>query len=181
MYRRLLLLGLLHQESMHGYRLHEFIDKNLHVCSDLKKPTAYFILDKLAQEGYVAVASDRDGHYPERKVYSLTPAGEAYFVELLRENLGHFERAFYAGDVGLAFMHDLPADERVALLTQRLRQAARQLDEIKATRAHGGTVDLVLERNTALLEAEVAWLDRAIASAASFTSLHTADAKVEQR
>jgi len=49
--RQLLLLGLLRRQEMHGYQLNEFIEEKMHFCIDLKKPTAYYLLDKLAQEG----------------------------------------------------------------------------------------------------------------------------------
>ena len=49
MERQLLLLGLLRREDMHGYRLNEFIERDMAFCTDVKKPTAYYLLDKLAE------------------------------------------------------------------------------------------------------------------------------------
>jgi DNA-binding PadR family transcriptional regulator len=158
-YRRLLLLGLLAQREMHGYKLNEFLDKYLHICSDLKKSTAYFLLEKLAEEGYVATTTVRAGNYPERKVFSLTPAGRAYFLRLLRENLAAFTTTYYPGDVGLAFMHELPPAERLALLRERREGLVAQLAALRSAPPHGGALDFVIERNVALLEAERAWLD----------------------
>ena len=171
MYRRLLLLGLLRQKEMHGYRLNEFIDRFLHVCSDLKKPTAYYLLSKMAEEGLVAESTLREGHYPERKVYSITPAGEEQFLALLRENLAGFERLRYPGDIGLAFLHELPAEERGALLTERRERLAAQLAALEAMPPHGGSLDLIFARNIGLLRAELEWLDDAMDIAARVEGL----------
>jgi DNA-binding PadR family transcriptional regulator len=53
--RQLLLLGLLRRQEMHGYQLNEFIEEKMHSCIDLKKPTAYYLLDKLAQAVLMSV------------------------------------------------------------------------------------------------------------------------------
>jgi DNA-binding PadR family transcriptional regulator len=162
LYRRLLLLGLLRQSEMHGYRLNDFIDRFLHICSDLKRPTAYFLLDKMAREGYVRESVDREGRYPERKVYSITPKGEAHFLDLLRESLAGFDRARYPGDIGLAFVHELPPGERSALLAKRRERIGAELAWMDAVPAHGGSIDLVMDRNRTLLLAELSWLDAAL-------------------
>jgi DNA-binding PadR family transcriptional regulator len=162
LYRRLLLLGLLRQREMHGYRLNDFIDRFLHICSDLKRPTAYFLLDKMAQEGLVRESVDREGRYPERKVYSITPEGETHFLDLLRENLAGFDRTRYPGDIGLAFVHELPPGERVALLAERRERILAELAWMDGVPPHGGSIDLVMDRNQMLLRSELAWLESAI-------------------
>ena len=172
MYRRLLLLGLLRQREMHGYRLNEFIDRFLQVCSDLKKPTAYFLLDKMAAEGYVRASADREGRYPERKIYSITPEGEAYFLSLLRENLASFDRVRYPGDIGLAFLHELPPEERVALMRERMNAVRSELAGLESVPPHGGALDLVMDRNRTMLKAEIDWLEQAAPRVAQVKGLH---------
>jgi DNA-binding PadR family transcriptional regulator len=175
MYRRLLLLGLLHQKEMHGYRLNEFIDRMLGICSDLKRSTAYFLLGKLSQEGYVTESTVREGNYPERKVYSMTPSGEEYFLSLLRENLGGYQRALYSDDMGLAFLHELPEGERRPLLEARRARMAAELAELERIPPHGGTIDLIIDRNKTLLRAEIEWLDRSMDRAAAIEGLYQWD------
>ena len=51
--RTLLLLGMLRIESQHGYQLNEFIEHNLARVTDMKKPTAYALLDRLEQSGAI--------------------------------------------------------------------------------------------------------------------------------
>lgn len=55
MERELLLLGLLQQQEMHGYQLHEFIDSYMQTCVDLKKSTAYYLLEKMAKDGFLSL------------------------------------------------------------------------------------------------------------------------------
>ena len=91
--RELLLLGLLRQSGMHGYRIVEFIERDLAVCTDLKKSNAYFLLDKMAQGGLVTWAEEREGNRPPRRTYQITPAGETQFQKLLRAESGALSAA----------------------------------------------------------------------------------------
>ena len=75
--RELLLLGLLKREEMHGYRLSQFLEHQLGSVVPMKRSTAYFLLNKLSQQGLIREESDREGRRPERRVYRLTPDGEA--------------------------------------------------------------------------------------------------------
>ena len=87
----LLLLGLLGRQGMHGYELSQFLEHRLSFLSDLKKPTAYRLLDRLHGSGLVARTAEKAGRRPERGVYSLTAAGEARLDGLLRRHLARSE------------------------------------------------------------------------------------------
>ena len=73
MERKLLLLGILHRHEMHGYQLFEYIDQGLSACTDLTKPTAYYLLNKMAEDGWITEEQVQEGNRPPRKVYHLTP------------------------------------------------------------------------------------------------------------
>lgn len=163
MERELLLLGILRQQEMHGYQLTEFINRDLAYCTNLKKPTAYFLLKKMAEAGLIVDEVEQAGGRPERHVYRLTPAGEAEFQRLLRENLSAHQPAAFADDVGLAFLDTLDAAEGRALLEQRRGQIAARLDEVRAVPRHGGTIQLMIEHQARHLEAELVWLDQVLA------------------
>jgi DNA-binding PadR family transcriptional regulator len=158
--RELLLLGLLRQADMHGYQLMEFIDRDLSTCTDLKKATAYALLDKMAQQGWIGEQEVREGKRPPRRVYSITPAGEAQFQELLRANLRAYEPAKFAEDIGLAFADALPRAEALALLDQRRAVLVGELDAARAVPEHSGTVQFVVRHRLAHLECELQWLDQ---------------------
>lgn len=158
--RALLLLGILRVQSQHGYQINEFIERNLSRVTDMKKPTAYALLERLSQAGYVEVRSEQEGKRPPRKVYSITPSGERLFLVLLRENLARAERMTFAGDVGLMFLDHLPREEALGLLGQRLARLREQITayEHAPRHEHSSGVALALEHILVLLRAEQDWL-----------------------
>jgi DNA-binding PadR family transcriptional regulator len=157
--RQLLLLGLLRREEMHGYQINEFIEEKMHFCIDLKKPTAYYILDKLAQEKYCAVERAQAGNRPPRRVYRVTSSGEALYFRLLRENLADYGPTYYPADIGIAFMDQLPPEEVAGLLKQKREKMMAELEALKSAPGHRGPLQHVLDRNQRLLQAELDWLD----------------------
>jgi DNA-binding PadR family transcriptional regulator len=158
--RTLLLLGMLRIESQHGYQLNEFIEHNLGRITDMKKPTAYSLLDRLEQSGAIDSRLEQEGSRPPRKVYTITAQGQQLFTRLLRETLAEAAPYIIAGDVGLMFLDALPLDEVIALLQQRLDAVRKQLDGISHIPAHniGLGVDLAIEHQLVLLRADEVWL-----------------------
>ena len=165
MERELLLLGLLRHEDMHGYQLHEFINRDLAYCTDLKKATAYNLLKKMADEGWVTETEAQEGNRPPRKVYQITAAGEAVFQRLLRENLAGHTLMRLPDGVGLAFIEAIPPQEAAALLEARRSAIAQELDTLEQARQHGhteGGLRLIVEHQHIHLDAELTWLAQVI-------------------
>jgi DNA-binding PadR family transcriptional regulator len=160
--RELLLLGLLREHGMHGYQLLEFIDTQMSSCVDLKKPTAYFLLDKMAAAGWIAHEAGQEGNRPPRRVYRITPEGEKEFQRLLRENLAAYPPVHFVSDVGIAFVDQLPPAEALALLKQRRAVLAGQLAAVQAAPEHPGGAQLLIEHQAHHLTSELAWLDAVI-------------------
>lgn len=161
--RKLLLLGLLRRQEMHGYQLHEFIDQNLALCTDLKKPTAYYLLDKMAADGWLIAETEQEGNRPPRRIYKLTPDGEAAFQRLLRENLAQYSPVNFPGDIGIAFLEWLDPDEALELLKQQLVELETRMQAIQAVPAHEGSLQLVFSHQIHHLQAELDWLAEVIA------------------
>lgn len=159
MERELLLLGALRQQAMHGYQLHEFIERALASCTDLKKSTAYMLLDKMAAAGWVTQKETRAGNRPPRRVYRLTPAGEAKFQELLRANLASHTNVRFGGDIGLAFLDALKPAEALELLAQRRAALEASFNAANAAPAHEGSLQFVIEHQRRYLALELEWLD----------------------
>lgn len=163
MERELLLLGFLRRENMHGYRLNEFIERDMAACSDLKKPTAYFLLDKMAKLGWISMRETREGNRPPRRVYRVTAKGEAEYQAMLRENLAAFIETKFPGDIGLAFADDLGASDVLPLLAERRAALAAKQTAINAVPEHAGSLQLIVDHQKFHLEAELRWLDQVIA------------------
>ena len=163
MERELLLLGLLKKEEMHGYQLHEFIDNYMQTCVDLKKSTAYYLLDKMTKDRYVTRTEEREGNRPMCRVYHLTASGEARYLALLRQNLSAYLPARFPGDTAFPFLDALPPEEAADLLSQRRAAMALSLAKVEQAPLHEGSLQLMLEHHRVHLQSELAWLDSLIA------------------
>lgn len=162
MERELILLGLLKREEMHGYQLHEFIDNTMQTCVDIKKPTAYYLLDKMTQQGFISRTDEKAGNRPTRHVYRLTPLGEKRFQTLLRKNLGNYRQNRYPNNTGILFLEELPTDEAIKLLTKRYSVIQSKLEEAKAAPPHSGSMQFVIDHQITMLDAELSWLGSVI-------------------
>jgi DNA-binding PadR family transcriptional regulator len=154
----LLLLGLLKNQAQHGYQLNDFIEKNLARVTDLKKATAYALLERLRESGLVAVKLEQEGNRPPRKVYAITKSGETEFLELLRTELCNAEPISSPESTALMFMTELEPDERVACLNTRLEQLELHIKNLEQIPAHKSAVNFALERQRVLLKADRDWL-----------------------
>jgi DNA-binding PadR family transcriptional regulator len=156
---KLLLLGMLRQQQMHGYQLFEFIDRDMSTCIDLKKPTAYYLLNRMAQDGWIEERQEQEGNRPPRKVYRLTGQGETVFQRLLRENLSTYNAPGFAGDIGLAFLDSLEPTEALALLNQRHAAIATELSAAEQAPQHQGSLQWMIEHQIYHLKAELVWVE----------------------
>ena len=163
MERKLLLLGLLRGQEMHGYQLNEFIDGRLGASVHLKKPTAYRLLNKMADEGWVTFREEQDGNRPLRRVYAVTPMGEEAFQRLLRESLAHYEPAGFLGNVAVLFLEAIPAEEAVLLLQERRAIVESALRATRFHEVHHESSSLLFLHQTRHLATELEWLDEVIA------------------
>ncbi len=159
MVRQLLLLGLLLQGKMHGYRLSEHVEHVMGLYTDLKKSTAYYTLQKLEKVGYVEQETEREGKRPERRVYQITEKGRSYFLDLLRQHLIGFTRTYYVDDVGIAFMDQLSTAEARQLLAEKREKVQAVLQQFRELPEHGGNWRYVVSHNIVHLEADLAWLN----------------------
>ena len=115
MLTRLLVLWLLSEQPLHGYRIKKILDDEaLRFWFPVEYASIYSVLRSLVRGGYVeSVAVEREGQRPERTRYAITPEGRRHLAELL-------ERAWRelppVGDVtalALAARSDLEDERRV--------------------------------------------------------------------
>lgn len=161
-----MLLAQLREGDSHPYEmmrlLHERKDDRL---VPLQKGTIYHTVTRLERDGLVEeVRVDRDGNRPERTTYTLTPAGRAAIDAWVRAELPQIDRAAEFR-VALAEAHNLDRDEVIALLDERRALLATSHDdhETALRGAHLRGVPekymIEVERQAALLAAELAWQD----------------------
>jgi DNA-binding PadR family transcriptional regulator len=173
MHKRLLLLGMLLSGPMTGYDVLRVVTAHGELYRDLRKANVYYLLERMAGEGLVGLRTEPGARGPrgERLVYSITDAGRARFEELLREVLRGYEPAYTGLEVAVALLGSLPVAEARRLLEER-REAVRRyravVDGQLGEPEPGGAGDHLLS----LVEAELAWLDRAIARLAAGEAPH---------
>ena len=162
MSRKLLLLGLLRIQEMHGYQINELIDTHLGTAVQLKKPTVYKLLSGMVQDGWIKAREEQEGNYPPRRVYTITPAGEEAFQQLLRQSLAVYRPPSYLDSIGIIYLEALPAAEAAELLRSWRDEVAVRIQQIQADDAHQGGFQLMLSYNLRHLTAELQWLEELI-------------------
>lgn len=160
---RLLVLGLLRMQDMHGYQMAEVVethfDDSVH---DIKKPTIYDMLKKLAVEGLAESRDEQEGNRPPRTVYSMTDSGDEEFMRLLKASVTQYAPPHAYGDVALMFVDALPAREAARLLAERREALERSWEGHAGADPHHGATALAADRLAHHLRAEIDWLDVAI-------------------
>jgi DNA-binding PadR family transcriptional regulator len=124
----------------------------------------YTVVQNLEKNGFItAVQVAREGRQPERTTYQITEAGQAELKDWLRELVGEPEREYSRLEAGLSDIGNLPPDEVVGLLRQRLRVLDAVNDQTQAELAK--IVEQVprlflieSEYNLAMRKAEAEWV-----------------------
>lgn len=122
---RLLVLGAVRQHGRaHGYQVRNDLEyRGAHEWSHAKPGSIYHALKQMARQGLLLahdLAPSTAGG-PPRTEYELTAAGEAEYFSLLRTALSRHDQKADMLSAGIGFVVDLPRDEVVALLRERVR------------------------------------------------------------
>jgi DNA-binding PadR family transcriptional regulator len=133
---RLFVLGLLNERDSHGYELREVAQAwNLHEWADISYGAIYHALSTLQREGLVEeIRVEQIGDRPPRAVCRITAAGRAAFYVALREAAATDFRDRHPINLALAFLAELPPEERVALLQERLRRLEARQEKVVQVR-----------------------------------------------
>lgn len=162
---RYALLGLIAQQPRHGYELHAAFTALVggRETWDVKPAQIYTTLARLAEAGLVVEESvEKDGG-PEKRIYAITPAGEAELRAWFNSGVldEHLHDEFYVKlMVGLALDE---VDARKILQVQRTT-LYRELHHITTQRQ---TIDpkvalaqiLLLDKTVMHLEADLRWIE----------------------
>lgn len=99
-----------------------------------------------------------------KKVYGITDAGRQRLIEMLSDPDVSDDRAF---PVRVALCHNLLPADRLTLFERRRAELLTRVQQRRRSDGGDGRVNTylrsLLERDTAALEADLAWLDRLIA------------------
>jgi DNA-binding PadR family transcriptional regulator len=125
---RLVLLGVLRNEPMHGYRIKQTLHEwHMDFWADVQGGSIYAGLKRLVTEGLIEKAgSSREGNRPVRTTYRITPSGREELRRLLRTFWTPPSRYARPVDIALHFSLELPPEEIEPLLQERLRALENQ-------------------------------------------------------
>lgn len=163
---RLFVLGVLNQRDAHGYEIKEIAREwRLEKWSDIGYGSIYHALGAVQKEGLIReIAVEQEGGRPPRSVYRITDAGRAALLDLVRETAvtGFDER--HPINLAIGFLVLLPAEERAALLEERLRrleiaqgQVAARREELLPLGERAPWVIATLDHDLGHREFEIRW------------------------
>lgn len=162
----LLFLGLLMEGPKHGYEIKRLMEEELFPFVGLKIKSIYYPLKKMEQLGLVNKDVGREGKWPEKFIYSITPKGEKIFHHLVTESFLSIERPYFNVDLALYFLSYV--DKKIAQRRLRarvifLRRIKRDLESleknIKPNKQH---LAIILEHEQDLVSAEIKSITRLI-------------------
>ncbi|HLF99511.1 MAG TPA: PadR family transcriptional regulator [Acidimicrobiia bacterium] len=187
------ILGLLHEEPMHGYELKKRLDETLGAVTGVSYGSLYPALRRLERAGAIEVVEPDGGPSPipmtgsiggetaaarvrrvltpsrrKRKEYRITDRGADVLEGLLKasEDAGD-ERAFA---LKLAFCRHLAPEDRMALFERRRDWLTQKLARVRGALGAGagpGRRDLytrsLMEHDDEATERDLAWIERLIA------------------
>ncbi|MGW6421148.1 PadR family transcriptional regulator [Nocardia sp. NPDC055053] len=121
---RLLVLGAVRQHGRaHGYQVRNDLEFwGAHEWSNAKPGSIYHALKQMAKQGLLVeheVAPSTVGG-PPRVEYEINDKGTEEYFALLRQALTSYDQKVDMLSAGIGFIVDLPRDEAVALLRQRI-------------------------------------------------------------
>lgn len=162
--RKLLILGLLFEEDMHGYRLNEHL--SIKVPITLKKPTTYNILKIMEKDKWVESKESTSGG-SMRRIFTITDLGKKEFQRLLREQLSKFTPTENPSMVSISFLDHLPKEESIYLLKNRLKEIQLFLKPLSIESdhqktSHVGHYSIPFEFARKILDLEVELLNKLI-------------------
>ena len=155
----LLFLGLLMEGPKHGYEIKRQIEEELFPFVGLKIKSIYYPLRKMEHLGLVNKDVGREGKWPEKYVYSITPQGRKIFDHLITESFLSIERPYFNIDLSLYFLDYV--DKRIAQRRLRarvifLKRIKRDLETLrkntKKTKRH---LSIILAHDVDLVNAEI--------------------------
>jgi DNA-binding PadR family transcriptional regulator len=136
----LVVLGLLNQKPMYGYRLHHEIETTgMEVWAEVNLSSIYNALNRLEQNRMVRAKRERPGKMPERSVYHITRKGKERLTSLLERTLGDKRIQPANLMLGIFFIRGLPKRKAIGFVKSKMQVMQKLLEGfIRARKDVGG-------------------------------------------
>lgn len=164
-------LALLEERPMHPYEMYQLLlQRREDYILKIRPGSLYHTVTRLAEQDLVhAEGTDRAGNRPERTTYRITVAGSAALRARITEILRRPIREYPIFPVAMSEAHDLPADQVIELLTERIGWLESDIAELDAlinwlpVKGVPRRYWMVTEYLRAQATSEVAWLRGVVA------------------
>lgn len=156
----MLFLGLLVDGPKHGYEIKRKIEDELFPLLGLQVKSIYYPLKKMERLNLIAKDTGREGKFPEKYIYRLTPQGRKVFDRLITESFLSIERPFFDIDLSLYFLQYV--DKTIArrklrgriMFLKKVREALSRL-LAKDSLQTSGHLAVILDHDLDLVSAEI--------------------------
>lgn len=165
---KLLILGILMENSMHGYDLKKIIEERTGAFTNYKFGSIYFSLKKLTEEGYtIKLKSENLMNRPKRNIYEITENGKIEFIRLLEKKLKEPKRVYYSIDEGLFFNKYLPNSQILEYIRIHIKYVDQSISILKnillshnTDEMHKYQATLIIDHTLMHMIAEKKWLEK---------------------
>ncbi|WP_024799936.1 PadR family transcriptional regulator [Nocardia sp. BMG51109] len=161
-------LALLEERPMHPYEMYQLLrQRREDYLVKVRPGSLYHTVSRLAEQGLVhPEGTDRAGNRPERTTYRIAESGTAALRNRIAELIRRPLREYPIFPLAVSEAHNLPRDEVLALLGERIARLDNDITELDALHdwLTGKRVArrywMVLEYLRGQLDAEITWLRR---------------------
>lgn len=167
-----LLLGILYEKPLNAYEITKLLAyMNINWWFNVADSTVYTTLKNLEKRGLIEGTIERVGNMPDRTVYSLTAKGKEELKETIKKSILQFSYDTNIFTIAAFFMDILEAEERKALLEERLNILQSYLAGIRKQNSKTWKQKVPdfhvanLERMTDIVQAEISGTKRLLSTA----------------
>jgi len=162
----ILFLGLLMEHPKHGYDIKRQIEDELVPFIGLEIKSIYYPLKKIEEAGLIRKETGREGNWPQKVVYSITPKGRKKFEQLITQSFLSVERPYFQMDLSLYFLQYIDKNvakkrlkTRLVLLKKIRKHLADSKDKLQAKTQY---LACILQHDLDLCDAEIQSISRLI-------------------
>jgi|SRR5687767_6380222 DNA-binding PadR family transcriptional regulator len=156
----MLVLWLLSEGPLHGYRIKRILgDRAMRFWFPVQDASIYSVLRSLVKHGHARVVrTEREGRRPTRTRYAIERKGRRLLEDMLRRAWVTLPPVADPFQLALAAEPEVGRDEASRLLGERRAALSARLGELDERRRSAPSA-LMVDRQRALVAAELAWID----------------------
>lgn len=124
------LLGILKEKPLNPYEIVKILDRlNISRWSSISASSVYATIRTMEKKSFITGEKFKTSAMPEKTVYSVTPAGEAAFINALKDYLTDDIADITKFNLGTLFLCHLGKTDVIRILEKRLRLISDNIQE----------------------------------------------------